>query len=65
MEERVEQVADGFQVAGPFGDPSLEGAVGACQVFGHPVKGHAQGADFVGLEYTSLSNGQIAGGDGR
>ena len=62
-EERVEQVADGLQGAGPLGDPPLEGRLRAGQLVGHPVERQAQLAEFV--RRVDLAPGaQVARGDG-
>ena len=46
-EEGVEQVARGFQVSRPLGDPLFQVGVGASQLLGHPGERQSQGADLV------------------
>ena len=46
-EERVEQVAHGFQVASAFGDTLLEIGVRTRELLGHPGERQPQNADLV------------------
>ena len=47
LEERVEQVAHGFQIPGALDDSLLEIGVRACELLGHPGKRKPQNADLI------------------